>query len=130
MEAILVAWEAFAAIQLPAARHMKPLALRDHAREILQAVSKDISTPQSRETQTEKSLGLAPISSGAPETAAQTHGFLRAKSGFDINQLAAEYRAFAPAFFVYGTMTLSRKACIWTTLFASMRELTRRLPNP
>jgi signal transduction histidine kinase len=29
----------------------------------------------------------------APETAAQTHAVLRAKSGFDINQLAAEYRA-------------------------------------
>ncbi|WP_218155168.1 RsbRD N-terminal domain-containing protein [Nitrosospira multiformis] len=93
MEAILVVWEAFAAAQLPAARHMKPLALHDHAREILQAVSKDISTPQSREAQTEKSLGLAPILSSAPETAAQTHGFLRAQSGFDINQLAAEYRA-------------------------------------
>jgi len=30
---------------------------------------------------------------GAPETAAETHAVLRAKSGFDINQLAAEYRA-------------------------------------
>jgi signal transduction histidine kinase len=30
---------------------------------------------------------------GAPETGAQTHAVLRAKSGFDINQLAAEYRA-------------------------------------
>ena len=29
----------------------------------------------------------------APETAAQTHAVLRANSGFDINQLAAEYRA-------------------------------------
>jgi len=30
---------------------------------------------------------------GAPETAAQTHAVLRAKSGFDIKQLVAEYRA-------------------------------------
>ena len=29
----------------------------------------------------------------APETAAQTHAILRARSGFDINQLAGEYRA-------------------------------------
>ena len=29
----------------------------------------------------------------APETAAETHAVLRAKSGFDINQLVAEYRA-------------------------------------
>ncbi|MBA4142734.1 MAG: sensor histidine kinase [Nitrosospira sp.] len=93
MEAILVAWEAFAAVQLPAAKHMNPLALRDHARQILQAVSKDLSTSQSREAQTEKSLGQAPILNGAPETAAQTHALLRAQSGFDINQLGAEYRA-------------------------------------
>ena len=93
MEAILVAWEAFAAVQLPAARHMDSLALRDHAREILEAVSKDISTSQSKEAQTAKSLGRAPIRIGAPETAAQTHALLRARSGFDINQLAAEYRA-------------------------------------
>lgn len=93
MEAILVAWETFAAVQLPAAQHMKRLALRDHAREILQAVSNDLSTWQSRETQITKSLGQAPIPGGAPETAAQTHGLLRAQSGFDIKQLAAEYRA-------------------------------------
>ena len=55
--------------------------------------SKDISTSQSREAQTAKSLGRAPIRIGAPETAAQTHALLRARSGFDINQLAAEYRA-------------------------------------
>jgi signal transduction histidine kinase len=93
MEAILAAWEVFAAAQLPAARHMDSLALRDHAREILQAVSKDISTSQSREAQTAKSLGGVPILVGAPETAAQTHALLRARSGFDINQLTAEYRA-------------------------------------
>ncbi|MGZ8198596.1 MAG: sensor histidine kinase [Burkholderiales bacterium] len=93
METILVEWEAFAAAQLPAAAHMKPLALRDHARQILEAVSKDLSTPQSEEAQAAKSLGRAPILIGAAETAAQTHAFLRAQSGFDINQLAAEYRA-------------------------------------
>lgn len=93
MEAILVAWEAFASVQLPAARHMKPLALRDHARQILEAVAKDLSTLQSRKAQTAKSLGQAPLLIGAPETAAQTHAVLRAQSGFDINQLVAEYRA-------------------------------------
>ena len=93
MEAILVAWEAFAAVQLPAARHMDSLALRDHARQILQAVAKDLSTSESRAAQTAKSLGRAPVLIGAPETAAQTHALLRARSGFDINQLAAEYRA-------------------------------------
>ena len=93
MEPILAAWEAFASVQLPAAKHMKSLALRDHARQILEAVAKDLSTSQSREAQTAKSLGQAPLLIGAPETAAQTHALLRAQSGFDINQLAAEYRA-------------------------------------
>jgi signal transduction histidine kinase len=93
METILAQWETFAATLLPAAVDMKSLALRDHAQQILLAVAKDLSTAQTREAQVEKSLGRAPVLIGAPETAAQTHALLRARSGFDINQLAAEYRA-------------------------------------
>ena len=93
MEAILAEWEAFAASLLPAAEGMTPLALRDHARPILEAVARDIASPQTREAQAEKSRGRAPKAAGAPETAAQTHAVLRARSGFDINQLVAEYRA-------------------------------------
>ncbi|WP_175885558.1 HAMP domain-containing sensor histidine kinase [Burkholderia sp. BCC0044] len=93
MEPILVQWEAFAATLLPAARHMNSLGLRDHAREILNAVAKDIATPQTREAQHEKSLGRAPEPVNAAETAAETHAVLRARRGFNINQLAAEYRA-------------------------------------
>jgi signal transduction histidine kinase len=93
MESILREWEAFARTQLPAASGMNPEALRDHAREILQAVAKDIVTPQSSAEQSRKSKGRALRLPGAPETAAETHAFLRAQSGFDINQMAAEYRA-------------------------------------
>ncbi|WP_321863547.1 sensor histidine kinase [Burkholderia cenocepacia] len=93
MEPILVQWEAFAATLLPAARHMSSHGLRDHAREILTAVAKDIATPQTREAQHEKSQGRAPEPVDARETAAQTHAVLRAQRGFNINQLAAEYRA-------------------------------------
>ncbi|NTZ06475.1 sensor histidine kinase [Burkholderia metallica] len=93
MEPILAQWEAFAATLLPAARSMDSLALRDHACQILTAVAKDITSPQSREEQREKSLGRAPERGNAIETAAQTHAVLRARRGFDINQLAAEYRA-------------------------------------
>jgi signal transduction histidine kinase len=93
MEAILAEWEAFAATLLPAAVGMTSLALRDHAQYILEAIAKDLTTPQTREEQSEKSKGRAPKVPGAPETAAQTHAVLRAKSGFDINQLVAEYRA-------------------------------------
>lgn len=93
IEPILAQWEAFAATLLPAAGRMDAPALRDHARQILEAVAKDISMPQTPEAQREKSLGRAPRAIEAPETAAQTHALLRAQSGFTINQMAAEYRA-------------------------------------
>jgi signal transduction histidine kinase len=93
MDAIVAQWQAFAATRLPAAASMTPLALRDHAREILEAVASDLRSSQTREAQSAKSKGEAPVLSDAPETAAQSHAVLRAKSGFDINQLASEYRA-------------------------------------
>jgi signal transduction histidine kinase len=93
MESILSEWESFAATHSPAADHMDALELRDHAEEILCAVAKDIGTAQSAESQKLKSLGRAPRIPDAPETAAQTHAVLRARSGFDLNQLIAEYRA-------------------------------------
>ena len=91
MESILAKWEAFAATRLPAAASMTVLELRDHARQMLEAIAADLSTSQSREAQAMKSMGLAPFP--ARETAAQTHAVLRARSGYDIEQLASEYRA-------------------------------------
>lgn len=93
LDAILEEWESFAAKQLPAAAGLSPLALRDHAPEILNAFAKDLTQPQSREEQALKSKGRAFNDPAAPETAAQTHAVLRARVGFDINQLVAEYRA-------------------------------------
>ena len=92
-EPILAQWEAFAASLVPAAAIMEPSALRDHAPEILRAVAKDLQTAQTREAQHEKSVGRAPAPINATETAAQTHALLRARSGFNIKQLTAEYRA-------------------------------------
>ena len=93
MEQILVQWEAFAATRLPAADHMRSLELRDHAQQILEAIVADLRNAQTPEAQKAKSMGLAPVADCAPETAAQTHAVLRAMSGFDIEQLASEYRA-------------------------------------
>jgi signal transduction histidine kinase len=89
----LAEWEAFAVSLLPAATGMTPLALRDHAPQILEAIVKDITTSQTPEEQSEKAKGRAPKLAGAAETAAQTHAVLRAQGGFDINQLISEYRA-------------------------------------
>jgi len=93
MESILQEWEAFATTLLPASATMTRLALRDHAPQILQTIAADLSSSQTPEEQSEKSMGRAPTVPGAPETAAQTHAILRAQSGFDIKQLVAEYRA-------------------------------------
>lgn len=93
VEAILEQWESFAATLLPAASGMDSLALRDHAREILRAISADLRMPQSRDEQSEKSKGRAPKLESAAETAAQVHAVLRARGEFDMVQLVAEYRA-------------------------------------
>jgi signal transduction histidine kinase len=91
--AIVDQWESFAA-SLPPGADMESLALRDHAEEILQAIATDLDSYQSREAQLTKSLGGKPTVAGAPHAvAAQTHAILRSKGGFNINQLAAEYRA-------------------------------------
>ena len=93
MENILATREAFAATQLPAAARMKSLQLRDHAQQILEAVAQDLTQPQTREQQAQKAQGRVPHVIHAPETAAQTHAVMRARSGFNIGQLTAEYRA-------------------------------------
>lgn len=92
-ELILKEWEAYAVTLSPAANHLDAEGLRDHAAQILQAITKDLARPQSRHAQREKSLGRAPQDQDAPETAAQMHALLRARHGFDINQLVGEYRA-------------------------------------
>ena len=90
--AILKEWEAFALTLQPAADTMTKLALRDHAKEILLAIARDIAHAQTDAQQSDKSKGWAPVLEGK-ETAAATHGALRHLAGFDLRQLAAEYRA-------------------------------------
>ena len=92
LEEILVEWEAFAASLLPSAHTMTSLALRDHASQILRAVALDIETDQTELEQAYKSKGFVQIAA-ATRTAAMTHGALRHLAGFDLRQLAAEFRA-------------------------------------
>lgn len=92
LEEILVAWESFARTQLPGAGDMGKAQLRDHAKQILEAVALDLNTPQSERERDQKSKGLAPAGPGE-ESAASTHGHLREASGFTLLQLTAEYRA-------------------------------------
>lgn len=93
IEAIVEGAEEFARTLEPAAAHLDAEALRDHMPMILQAVALDLRSPQTRPAQYLKSLGQQKRPHGAPETAAQTHALLRAKAGFDVEQVVAEYRA-------------------------------------
>jgi hypothetical protein len=70
-----------------------PLALRDQAPHILEAVAKDLTTFQTREAQSEKAKGRVPKREGVPETAVQMHAVLRARGGSVSSQLVAEHRA-------------------------------------
>ncbi|MEG3157121.1 ATP-binding protein [Lysobacter zhanggongensis] len=85
--------EAFARTLGPAAEDLDRDALRDHISEILVAIAADMKVPQTEWQRSEKSKGHSAVASGLSAPAAETHGALRAASGFDINQTAAEYRA-------------------------------------
>lgn len=85
--------EAFARTLGPAAEDMDREALRDHIGEILVAIASDMKVPQTEWERSEKSKGHSSADPGSPDQAAETHGSLRAASGFDVTQTAAEYRA-------------------------------------
>lgn len=92
LEDILIEWEAFAKSLLSPGQVMTSLALRDHATQILLAIAQDIDSDQSDLEQSYKSKGFVEIPE-ATRTAAMTHGALRYLAGFDLRQLAAEFRA-------------------------------------
>jgi signal transduction histidine kinase len=91
IEEILAEWDAFASTQSPAADTMDLTALRDHAKQMLETIARDIETSQSPEQQALKSKGLGPSAAG--HSAAAAHGALRQQVGFDLGQLVAEFRA-------------------------------------
>ena len=92
LEQILAEWETFAVTLFPASDRPTSLVLRDHAREILQELAKDIDTDQSPEQKKTKSKGESDNTVPGPSAAA-THGAQRQDNGFSIIQLTAEYRA-------------------------------------
>jgi signal transduction histidine kinase len=92
-EPILAEWEAFARTCAPASQPMDITALRDHASEMLTVIAADLATPQGRHAQAEKSKGRARADDPAATTAAEEHGSGRARSGFTVEQMVAEYRA-------------------------------------
>ena len=72
---------------------MDVASLADHAGAMLTVIAADLNTPQGDAEQSAKSKGLAGVSEGDPDTAAEEHGSARAESGFTIDQMVAEFRA-------------------------------------
>ena len=93
MDTILKEWESFARTLLPSAANMDSLALRDHAKQILEEIARDIVAPQTAGEQRSKSKGDGDEAESGSQTAAAVHGGLRHSSGFDLRQLFGEFRA-------------------------------------
>ena len=88
---IVSEWEAFARTLIPSADGMSPHALRDHIHQILTFITLDMASYQTPSEQIAKSRGEK--RQAKPVTAAQTHAAVRFAGGFDIGQMASEYRA-------------------------------------
>lgn len=78
---------------LPACGHLDEAAIRDHLPMILQAVVADLRRPQTPRQEFDKSQGAAIARLLVEESAAESHALLRAKAGFQIEQMVSEYRA-------------------------------------
>jgi len=76
--------------EIPALSGQALETLRDHLPLVLEAIARDLERPQTRAQSITKSEGRGPKLAG--ESAAETHGLLRARSGLDIEELVAEYR--------------------------------------
>ena len=92
LDAILSEWDDYARTLLPAAKSMSDEELRDHAREILLAIAKDMETSQTEDQRSAKSKGSSQPLTGAL-SAGGSHGGARQTSGFDLEQLVGEFRA-------------------------------------
>lgn len=93
VEEILADWETFAHT-MPVTDSMDRVGVRDHAREMLAVIVRDLDTPQSSGEQSDKAHGKSDaIEEGPPSTAAQEHGAARATSGFTMGQMLSELRA-------------------------------------
>ncbi len=94
LEPILGEWEVFARSIWPGAQ-ASPRIVRDHAEDMLVAVARDMSSAQTSAQQIAKSKGNG--DGGPPsdrvDTASDKHAISRVNSGFDLEELVAEYRA-------------------------------------
>jgi signal transduction histidine kinase len=92
LDGIVAEWEAFARTLLPAAKTLSELALRNHSREILMAIVKDMQT-SATEAERAKRSKQGKLTPDGAQTMAAAHGALRHAAGFDLAQVVSEFRA-------------------------------------
>lgn len=106
LEAILVEWESFARTILPATTHASPEQLRDHAREMLVAMARDIETSQTEDERLEKSQGRRSRSAASRDSPAEMHTLDRLVEGFTLREVISEYRALRASVIRLWTRTI------------------------
>jgi signal transduction histidine kinase len=90
-EAIISEFAIFARTLMPSGADMTEAELRDHAEEMLTAVVRDMSTPQTNEEQSRKSQGHG--SATTMESSGTLHADDRISHGFSFRSVLAEFRA-------------------------------------
>jgi len=84
-------WEQFARALTPD-EDLDRVTLRDHARAILLAAARDMTTAQTLSEQVAKAKGEGPEKTPSLNKAAASHGELRHNVGFDLVQMTSEFR--------------------------------------
>ena len=92
-EDILLAWDAFAATLVQDGSMLDPATLRDHAGEILAAIADELDRPATGKTP-DTPPDASDGASDELEAAAEIHADTRMVSGFAIDAMITEYRAF------------------------------------
>lgn len=92
VDRIVDEWEQFAQSIAPDPDSMDRTLLRDHARSILLAASRDMTTAQTAREQAAKARGEGPERTPSLDKAAASHGELRHNVGFDLVQMTSEFR--------------------------------------
>ncbi|MFK7605335.1 MULTISPECIES: HAMP domain-containing sensor histidine kinase [unclassified Pseudomonas] len=92
VDRIVDEWEQFAATITPPAENMDSVELRDHAKAILIAASRDMNTAQTASEQQAKAEGECLDKTPSLDQASASHGELRHAVGFDLVQMTSEFR--------------------------------------
>lgn len=85
-------WVKFAEENISGIKKLQPKEVRDHIKQMLDTIVKDMETKQTDAQQEKKSKGKKVMRSGESKAANQ-HGEQRADVGFDIMELSSEFRA-------------------------------------